>query len=54
VAALDGNGEFPKLNVASVAAFAAIDEELCLAREDQYVPPFPKDRIIVLFRCGEM
>ncbi|PLW24672.1 hypothetical protein PCASD_07561 [Puccinia coronata f. sp. avenae] len=37
VAALDDNGEFPKLNVASVAAFAAVDEELCLAREDH--PP---------------
>ncbi|PLW37026.1 hypothetical protein PCASD_16356 [Puccinia coronata f. sp. avenae] len=41
---------FPDLDTASVAAFAAIDEELRLARTEGYVKP---PRIVILLHCGD-
>jgi hypothetical protein len=44
---------FPDLDKASVAAFQEIDEELCLAREEEYVSPPPKNRIVISLLCGK-
>ncbi|PLW28251.1 hypothetical protein PCASD_17694 [Puccinia coronata f. sp. avenae] len=44
----------PDLDAASVAAFAAITKELCLAREEGYVSPHSSDRIVLLLQCGDI
>ncbi|PLW55291.1 hypothetical protein PCANC_10538 [Puccinia coronata f. sp. avenae] len=44
---------FPDLDKALVAAFQEIDEELCLAREEEYVSPPPKNQIVISLLCGK-
>ncbi|PLW12942.1 hypothetical protein PCASD_25191 [Puccinia coronata f. sp. avenae] len=41
---------FPNLNAASVAAFAAIEKELRLAKTEEYVKP---PGIVILLQCGD-
>jgi hypothetical protein len=53
VAGVAEDGLCPDLDAASVAAFAAIDKELCLAKDEEYVlPPPPKTPVIIQLRCG--
>ncbi|PLW29970.1 hypothetical protein PCANC_24743 [Puccinia coronata f. sp. avenae] len=51
VSAIEKDSVCPDLDAASVAA---IDKELRLTREEQYVSPPPSDWIILLFQCGDI
>jgi hypothetical protein len=52
VAGVEEASLFPDLDKASVAAFAEIDKELQLAKEEEYVVPPSKNRIVVPLLCG--
>ncbi|PLW53061.1 hypothetical protein PCANC_10748 [Puccinia coronata f. sp. avenae] len=54
VSAVEDDSTFLDLDAASVAAFAAIDEQLGLACEEEYVAPSLPDRIVILFNCGDL
>jgi hypothetical protein len=54
VSAVTEDTACPDLNAASVASFAAIDEELRLTQDERYVSPPSSDWIVLLLHCGDI